>query len=333
MKTILLLCGLVIGLNAYAAEPGYHVIKKLPLGGEGGWDYLTVDNAARRLYISRSTHVMVVDLETDKLAGDIPNTSGVHGIAIAEELNRGFTSNGRANTSTIFDLKTLKAIGEVKTGTNPDSILYDPASKKVFTFNGRSNDTTVFDAATGEVAKTIKLGGKPEFCAANGKGKVYVNIENTSEVVEIDSQKLEVTKRFSLKPGEGPSGMGFDAEHQRIFSGCNNKMMTILNAESGKVISTVAIGQGVDGNGFDPATGLAFSSNGDGTLTVVKESSPGNFEVAETVKTERGARTMTIDPKTHNIYLPTAQFPPTPECSRQRPAPIKDSFVILVVGK
>lgn len=333
MKTILLLCGLVIGLNAYAAEPGYHVIKKLPLGGEGGWDYLTVDNAARRLYISRSTHVMVVDLETDKLAGDIPNTSGVHGIAIAEELNRGFTSNGRANTSTIFDLKTLKAIGEVKTGTNPDSILYDPASKKVFTFNGRSNDTTVFDAATGEVAKTIKLGGKPEFCAANGKGKVYVNIENTSEVVEIDSQKLEVTKRFSLKPGEGPSGMGFDAEHQRIFSGCNNKMMTILNAESGKVISTVAIGQGVDGNGFDPATGLAFSSNGDGTLTVVKESSPGNFEVAETVKTERGARTMTIDPKTHNIYLPTAQFPPTPEGSRQRPAPIKDSFVILVVGK
>jgi YVTN family beta-propeller protein len=333
VKTILLLCGLVIGLNAYAAEPGYHVIKKLPLGGEGGWDYLTVDNAARRLYISRSTHVMVVDLETDKLAGDIPNTSGVHGIAIAEELNRGFTSNGRANTSTIFDLKTLKAIGEVKTGTNPDSILYDPASKKVFTFNGRSNDTTVFDAATGEVAKTIKLGGKPEFCAANGKGKVYVNIENTSEVVEIDSQKLEVTKRFSLKPGEGPSGMGFDAEHQRIFSGCNNKMMTILNAESGKVISTVAIGQGVDGNGFDPATGLAFSSNGDGTLTVVKESSPGNFEVAETVKTERGARTMTIDPKTHNIYLPTAQFPPTPEGSRQRPAPIKDSFVILVVGK
>ena len=333
MKTILLFCGLVIGLNAYAAEPGYHVIKKLPLGGEGAWDYLTVDNAARRLYISRSTHVMVVDLETDKLVGDIPNTSGVHGIAIADELNRGFTSNGRANTSTIFDLKTLKAIGEVKTGTNPDSILYDPASKKVFTFNGRSNDATVFDAATGEIAKTITLGGKPEFCAADGKGKVYVNIENTSEVVEIDSQKLEVAKRFSLKPGEEPSGMGFDAEHHRIFSGCGNKMMTVLDAESGKVIATVPIGQGVDGNGFDPATGLAFSSNGEGTLTVAKESSPGKFEVAETVKTERGARTMTIDPKTHNIYLPTAQFPPAAEGSRQRPAPIKDSFVILVVGK
>jgi YVTN family beta-propeller protein len=333
VKTILLLCGLVVGLNAYAAEPGYHVLKKLPLGGEGGWDYLTVDNAARRLYISRGTHVMVVDLETDKLVGDIPNTSGVHGIAIAGELNRGFTSDGRTNTSTIFDLKTLKPIGEVKTGTNPDSILYDPASKKVFTFNGRSNDTTVFDAATGEVAQTIKLGGKPEFCTADGKGKVYVNIENTSEVVEIDSQKLEVTKRFSLKPGEEPSGMGLDAEHHRIFSGCHNKMMTILDAESGKVISTVAIGQGVDGNGFDPGAGLAFSSNGEGTLTVVKESTPGKFEVAETVTTAQGARTMTIDPKTHNIYLPTAQFPPPTEGSRQRPAPIKDSFVILVVGK
>jgi DNA-binding beta-propeller fold protein YncE len=333
VKTLLMLCGLVIGANAYAAEPGYHVIKKLPLGGEGGWDYLSVDSAARRLYVSRGNHVMVVDLETDKLAGDIPDTQGVHGIAIAPELNRGFTSNGRANTSTIFDLKTLKVLGQVKTGTNPDAILYDPASKKVFTFNGRSNDATAFDAATGEFAKTIPLGGKPEFAQTDGKGKIYVNIEDTSEVVEIDSQKLEATKRFSLKPGDGPSGMGLDAEHHRVFSGCRNKMMTILDADSGKLISTVAIGQGVDGNGFDPGTGLAFSSNGDGTLTVVRESSPGKFEAAETVATERGARTMTIDPKTHNIYLPTAQFPPTPEGSRQRPAPIKDSFVILVVGK
>lgn len=334
MKTFLLFCGLVIGVNAYAAEPGYHVIKKLPLGGEGGWDYLTVDNTARRLYVSRGTHVMVVDLETDKLAGDIPNTPGVHGIAIADELNRGFISNGRANTASIFDLKTLKVIGQVKTGTNPDCILFDPATKKVFTFNGRSNDATAFDAVSGEVVKTIPLGGKPEFARTDGKGKIYVNVEDTSEVVEIDSLNLAVTKRFSLKPGEGPSGMGFDAEHHHVFSGCGNKMMTVLDTESGKIIATVPIGKGVDGNGFDPETGFAFSANGgDGTLTVVRETSPGNFEAAETVTTQTGARTMTIDPKTHNIYLPTAQFAPAPEGTRQRPTPIKDSFVILVVGK
>ena len=333
MRTFLFLCGLIIGVNVYAAEPGYHVIKKIQLGGEGSWDYLTVDNAARRLYVSRGTHVMIIDLETDKLVGDLPNTPGVHGIAIATELNRGFTSNGRANTATIFDLKTLKVLGEVKTGQNPDAILFDPLTKRVFTFNGRSNDATVFDAATGEVVKTIKLGGKPEFSTSDGKGKIFVNIENTSEVVEIDGQKLEVAKRYSIKPGEEPSGMGLDVDHHRVFSGCANKMMTVLDAQSGKLISTVAIGEGVDGNGFDPELKLAFSANGEGTLTVARESTPGNYEVAETVVTLPGARTMTIDPKTHNIYLPTAQFPPTPAGSRQRPIAVKDSFMILVVGK
>jgi len=337
LKTVLLFCGLVLGTSAYAADPGYHVIKKLQLGGEGRWDLLTVDSAARRLYISRSTHVMVVDLDTDKLAGDIPDTPGVHGIAVAAELNRGFTSNGKANTATIFDLKTLKVLGHVKTGKNPDDILYDPVSRRVFAFNGRSNDATVFDAASGEVAGTIALGGRPEFAKADGKGKIYANIEDTSEVVEIDSRKLAVTRRFSLKPGEEPSGMGLDAEHHRVFSGCHNKLMTILDTEAGKVIASVPIGEGVDGNGFDSETGLAFSSNGDGTLTVVRESAPGKFEVAETVATQRGSRTMAIDPKTHKIYVPAAQFGPTPaptsENPRPRPTIIKDSFVILVVGK
>lgn len=280
---------------------------------------------------------MVVDLDTDKLVGDIPDTPGVHGIAVAVELNRGFISNGRANTATIFDLKTLKVIGQVKTGENPDAILYDPASKRVFTFNGRSNDATVFDAATGEVVRTIALGGKPEFATADGKGMVYANIEDTSEVVEIDSRSLAVLKRFSLKPGEEPSGMGLDPVHHRIFSGCNNKIMTILDTEAGNVIATVPIGEGVDGNGFDPGTGLAFSSNGDGTLTVVGESSPGKFEVAETVATQRGARTMAIDQTTHTLYLPTAQFAPLPasalQGTRQRPTMINDSFEILVVGR
>jgi len=337
MKACLLFCSLLVCTASYAAAPGYHVIKKLQLGGEGGWDYLTVDSTARQLYISRSTHVMVVDIDTDKVVGDIADTPGVHGIAIAPELNRGFTSNGKANTATIFDLKTLKVLGQVKTGENPDAILYDPASKRVFTFNGRSKDATVFEAASGEVAGTIALGGKPEFAATDGNGKVYVNIEDTSEVVEIDSRKLSLIKRYSIKPCEEPTGMGLDAEHHRVYSGCHNKVMAILDTEAGKVIATVPIGSGVDGNGFDPKTGLAFSANGDGTLSVVRESSPGRFEVVETVTTQRGSRTMAIDSRTHNIYLPAAQFSPqtAPPAvgSRQRPTMIKDSFAVLVVGK
>lgn len=337
MKKVLLFCSLVFITIIYAAAPGLHVIKKLQIGGDGFWDYLIVDNAAQRLYVSHSTKVVVIDLETDKVVGEINDTPGVHGIALAPELNRGFISCGRANKAMIFDLKTLKVLGEVKTGENPDAIRYDSATKRVFVYNGRSKDATVIDAATGEIAGTIALGGKPEFSRTDGKGKVYVNIEDLSEVVEIDSRKLAVTRRFSIKPGEEPTGMGFDIENHRIFSGCSNKVMTVLDTESGKVIAAVPIGGGCDGVGFDPETGLAFSSNGEGTLTVVQESSPGKFEVAETVTTQRGARTMTIDPKTHNIYLPTAQFAPraapTPEVPRPRRRMIKDSFIILVVGK
>lgn len=334
----LLVCGMVFGLNVYAADIAYHVISKMELGGEGGWDYLTVDSTAERLYVSRGTHVMVVDLNTEKLVGDIPNTPGVHGIALGPELNRGFISNGQENTASIFDLKTLAILGQVKTGMNPDSILYDSATKRVFTFNGQSNDATVFDATSGEVLQTRALGGKPEFSRADGKGRIYVNIEDTGEVVEIDSQKLTLVNRFSLAPGEEPSGMGLDIEHHLVFSVCGNKLMTILNTESGKVIATVPIGEGTDGCYFDSGTGLAFSSNGgDGTLTVVRESSPGKFEVAETVTTQRGARTMTIDPTTHKIYLPAAQMgqptAPAPGGPRQQMGMSNNSFVILVIGE
>ena len=337
MKKIMTICCLALATSSYAADSGYHVIKRLKVGGEGGWDYLTVDGAARRLYISRSTHVMVIDLDSDKVVGDIPNTPGVHGIAIAPELNRGFTSNGKSDSSTIFDLKTLKVLGEVKTGGNPDAIVYDPASKKVFTFNGRSKDATVFEAASGKVVRTILFGGKPEFAVADGNGKIYVNIEDTSQVVEIDSLKPQEIQRFSLKPCKDPTGMGLDPEHGRVFSGCHSKIMTVLDTKSGKVIATVPIGANVDGNGFDAVTGLAFSSNGDGTLTVVAEASPGKFKVVETVTTKRGSRTLAIDPKTHNIYLPAAQFSQpeeaTPAGVRQRPVMVKDSFEVLVVGK
>jgi DNA-binding beta-propeller fold protein YncE len=332
MKKIIFLLSFILVSSAFAADPQYHVLKKINLGGEGFWDYLSVDEAARRLYVSHSTHVIVVDLDTDKVVGDIPDTAGVHGIALAPELNRGFISCGKANTAVIFDLKTLKVIGQVKTGTNPDAILYDPDSKRVFAFNGRSSDATVFDAATGAIAGTIALGGKPEFSRTDGKGKVYVNIEDTSEVVEIDSRKLVVTRRFPITPGEEPSGMAIDVAHHRIFSVCGNKLMTVLDIETGKIIATVPIGDRCDGAGFDKETGLAFASNGDGTLTVVKESSPGKFEVAETVTTQQGARTMTIDPQTHKILVPAGQFGP-PGGQGQQPTTDKNSFVLLVVGK
>ena len=326
-----------LSANSYAADSGYRIIKRLKVGGEGGWDYLTVDGPARCMYISRSTHVMVIDLETDKVVGDIPNTPGVHGIAVAPELNRGFTSNGKADSATIFDLKTLKILGEVQTGGNPDAIIYDPASKKVFTFNGRSKDTTVFDAASGKVVRTVPLGGKPEFSATDGKGKIYVNIEDTNEVVEIDALNTQVVHRFSLKSCDEPTGMGLDSEHGRVYSGCHNKFMTILDTKTGTVIAATPIGENVDGNGFDAGTGLAYSANGDGTLTVVREASPGKFEVLDTVTTQRGSRTMAIDPKTHNIYVPAAQFSKPEESTqagtKQRPVMTKDSFEVLVVGK
>lgn len=334
--TVILFCGLAHTADSSAADLHYHLIKSLHLGGEGGWDYLTVDGAARRLYISRGTHVLVIDVDSDKLVGDIPDTAGVHGIAVARDIARGFTSNGRSNTATIFDLRSLKVIGQVRTGVNPDAILYDPATRRVITFNGRSKDATVFDALSGEVAGSIELGGKPEFAAADGKGHVYVNIEDTNEVVEIDSHKLQVVKRFSLKPCEEPTGMALDAEHHHVFSGCHNNVMAILDTEIGKVIATVPIGEGVDGNGFDAGKGLAFSSNGDGTLTVVREVAPGRFDVVETVATQRGARTMAIDPKTHYIYLPTAKFSPVPPSNsgaKMRPVMIKDTFEVLVVGE
>jgi DNA-binding beta-propeller fold protein YncE len=296
---------------------------------------------------------MVVDLDSEKVIGDIPDTKGVHGIALAPELNRGFTSNGQSDTATIFDLRTLRVIGQVKTGGNPDCIVYDPASKRVFTFNGRSKDATAFDAAFGEVVGAIALGGKPGYAAADGRGKLYVNIEDTSEVAEIDGAKLVVTQRFPLAPGAEPSGLALDAARHLVFSGCHNKIMTVLDVDADKMLAAVPIGAGVDGNGFNPVTGLAFSANGDGTLTVVRrvrKVEPADagldsdrriirflYEVAETVQTQPGARTMAIDLKTHRIYLPAARFEPappaTPENPRPRPAMIKGSFVVLVVGQ
>ncbi len=335
MKSLAVAIFLFTGLTAYA-EPGYHIMNKLTLGGEGGWDYVTADSSVHRLYISRSTHVMVVDMVSNSVVGDIPDTPGVHGIALAPELNRGFTSNGRGNTASLFDMKTLKVIGQVKTGEKPDAILYDPATKRVFTFNGKSKDATVFDAMSEKILGTIALGGKPEFAASDTKGMVFVNIEDTNEVVALDSRTLMIAKRYSLGPCNAPTGMAIDIEHHRIFSGCRNRLLTVLDVTSGKVIAAVPIGAGVDANAFDPETGLVFSSNGEGTLTVVRESSSGKFDT-ETVPTQRGARTMALDFKTHRIYLPTAEFAPSPApmagTPNPRPAMINGSFTILIVGE
>ncbi len=320
-----------------AAAPGYHVATTYKLGGEGGWDYLTLDAASRRLYISRATHVMVIDADTGKSVGDIADTPGVHGIALAPELGRGFTSNGREGTVTIFDIKTLATSNKVKAGENPDAILYDPATKRVFTFNGRSHDSTAIDAASGKVLGTIALDGKPEFAASDAKGEIFVNIEDKSELVAIDPNKLEVKSKWPLAPCEEPSGLSIDRKNRRLFVGCDNKMMAVVDADSGKVLATPAIGEGVDATTFDPETGLAFASCGEGVLTVVKEDSPEKFTVAENVPTQQGARTLALDQKTHNVFVVTAKFGPPPAATADNPHPrrsiLPDSFVALVIEK
>jgi len=336
-RRVLGFCLVALGM-ASAQDAGLHMIQTYKIGGEGGWDYLNMDANSRRLFISRGTHVIVLDADTGKPVGDILDTPGVHGIALAPDLGRGFTSNGREGTVTIFDLTTLKPIAKVKNvGKNPDAILFDPSTKRVFTFNGGSHDATAIEAATGTIVGTIPLGGKPEFGVSTGAGEVFVNIEDKSEIVALDPRNLNVKSRWSLAPCEEPSGLAIDIKNRRLFSGCDNKMMAVTNADTGKVIATVPIGEHVDANGFDPDTQMAFASCGDGSLTVTHEDSPDKFHVVQNLATERGARTMTLDPKTHRIYLVTAKFgpPPAPTAAQPHPWPtvLPDTFVVLVAGK
>jgi DNA-binding beta-propeller fold protein YncE len=336
--SVFLVTLILAGYAVAASGPGYHVVTTYKVGGDGGWDYLIADPDTHRLYISRGTHVMVIDADTGKSVGDIADTPGVHGIALAPELGRGFTSNGRENTVSIFDIKTLTTSNKVKVGgENPDAIIYDPATKRVFTFNGRSHDSTAIDAATGKVLGMIKLDGKPEFAASDGKGEVFVNIEDKSELSVIDANKLEVKNTWPLAPCEEPSGLAIDREHRRLFAGCDNKMMAVVDADTGKVLATPAIGEGVDATRYDPGTGLAFASCGEGVLTVIKEESPGKFAVAENVPTQKGARTMALDTKTHKVYTVTAQFGPPPAPTAENPHPYRSivpgTFVVLVLNR
>jgi DNA-binding beta-propeller fold protein YncE len=322
---------------ASAAAPHYHVVRHIPIGGEGGWDYLTMDSASHRLYVSHSDRVNVVDVDSGKVIGEIASTAGVHGIAIASALHRGFVSDGRTSMVTVFDTDSLKTLSELKTtGDRPDAILFEPVTSRVFTFNAGGKNSTAFDAATGDVVGTIDLGGKPEFAQADGQGHVYVNVEDTSEIVALDAKGLAVINRWKIPPCEEPSGLAIDRVHRRLFSVCD-KVMSISDPDRMTVVAHVTIGDGPDAAAFDPAYGLAFSSNGaDGTMTVVQESSPSTFAVAQTVPTQKGARTMALDERTHRLYLPTAQFgpPPAPTADRPHPRPsiVPGSFEIVEVA-
>ena len=317
-----------------AAKP-MRLLKEFKTGGEGGWDYLTFDAAARRVYITRGTSVMVVDADKSKVIGGISGLNGIHGVALAPRHHRGFISGGGDDSVTIFDVKTLKTLSKVSVGKRPDAILYDPATDQVFTFNAQSQDSTVLNAATGKVVGTIALGGKPEFAVSDEKGGVFVNIEDTSEIVSLDAKARTVKNRWPLAPGEGPSGLAIDAASRRLFAVCDNGKMVVLNADNGQVVATPEIGKGPDAAAFDPVTHLAYSSNGeDGTLTVIHETDDDKFEVVATVKTLPGARTMTLDPKTHHVLLFTAQtVPPKPgEAETRRRGYVPGTFEVLVVG-
>jgi len=331
----LLLAGSLVMVVAFAAE-GYKVLSKIKIGGTGGWDYLAVDPSANRLYVSHATLVEVVDLGAGKVVGQIPQLHGVHGVAVAPEFGKGFITNGQSNSVTIFDLKTLQKVGEPQTGMNPDSVCFEPKTKHIFTFNGRSNDSTDIDPKTNEVIKSFPLNGKPEECAADGTGMIYANLEDSSEIIEIDAAKTAVTRHASLSPCTSPSGLAIDVKDKKLFAACDNNMMAVIDIPSLKVVATPPIGPGPDGAGFDPGLGLAFSSNGgDATLSIVKQVS-GKYETVDTVQTERGARTMTVDPKNHRVYLLAAEFGPAPAPTggKKGRAPIlPDSFHVLVVGK
>ena len=330
-KTLLFV---LLAAAAFSAE-GYKVLNKIKVGGTGGWDYLSVDPVTQRIFASHGGIVEVVDIKAGKVVGQITQLHGVHGIAVASDVGKGFISNGQSNSVTIFDLKTLQKTGEPATGQNPDAICYEPKTQRIFTMNGRSNDSTAINAKNNEIIATFPIGEKPENCAMDGAGKLYVNIENSSEVVEIDAAKPGVTRRTSLAPCEGPSGLAIDVKNKKLFSVCSNKMMAVTDIATMKVIATPAIGSGADGAGFD--SDLAFSSNGgDGTMTIVKLVN-GKYEAVDTVTTERGARTMTVDHVNHKIFMLAAEYGPAPAAKEgqkaPRPAVLPDSFHVIVIGK
>jgi hypothetical protein len=327
-----LLLAMLAGTCVFAGD--MKVLRTFKVGGEGRWDYVNLDPVAGRLYVPRSTRVMVMDLD-GRVLGEVPGTAGVHGVALSRDLDRGWTSNGQAGTVTVFKLSTLVVEKVVKaTGENPDAILFEPATRRLFTFNGRGKNATVFDGTTSEVVGTIPMGGKPEFAATDGQGHVFVNNEDTSEILSLDARTLKVEARWSIKPVEEPSGLAMDVAHKRLFSVGGNGRAAVVDATTGKVLAVLPIGTGTDGVAFDPGTGCAYASNGEGTITVIRPTGPQSYETA-TVPTRRGARTIVDNPATHRLYLPTAEFQPLPAGARPgtRPAMIPETFQVIEVGE
>ncbi len=309
MKRNFAMLAVILGLTAMAAlaapPSGYHIIKKVTIPGAGGWDYVTVDEAGRRVYIAHATQVEVLDADTSDLVGTIPNTPGAHGVAIASEFGRGFITAGKSDSVIIFDLKTLKPLGEVKVGKKPDAIIYDPATKHLFVMNGESDSTSVINAADGKVVGTIDLGGGPEFAVADGKGNVYINLEEKAETVHIDSKTLKVLHHWPLAPGKTATALAFDPQTRRLFAGCRGgQLMVVLDADSGKVITTAPIGERVDAAAYDPGTKLVFQSTGGGTISVFHQDSADKYTLLENVATNPGSKTMGLDPKTHHLFVP-----------------------------
>ncbi|HEY5408211.1 MAG TPA: YncE family protein [Ginsengibacter sp.] len=327
---VIFLMLLIAKTNVNGQKSGYRLTDSFHIASAGGWDYIAVNK--NKLYVSHSSQVNILDKENGDSLGIIPNTTGVHGIAFDNELNKGYTSNGRLNNVTVFDLSTNKILTQVQTGMNPDAIFYDDYSKKIITCNGRSNSLSIIDPVTDKVVDTIALSGKPETAVSDGAGKIFVNIENKSAISEIDIKKLKIENTWSIAPGESPSGLSIDRKTNRLFAGCDNKMLIVLNAGTGSVVSSPSIGDGCDGTAFDPALDYVYSSNGDGTLTIIKEISKDKYEVVENIPTKRGARTLAVDHETHTVYLPTANFKPA-ENGERRPSMIPGSFQVLVVKK
>lgn len=344
MKTLLLAATLMLTLGGAAraqtapAKMPYRLLHTIAVGGEGGWDYLNVDPAGQRLYLSHGAQVEVVDLATRKVIGTIPNTPGVHGIEVVPGANRGYITCGRSNTCIVFDLKTLKPIGApIPTGPKPDALLYDAFSNRVFLFSNDGGKSTVLNATTGAVEGTAELAGDIEAPATDGKGHLFANVEDKSEVIEFDAKTLAVHLRHKLAPGEEPTGLGYDPQHHRLFSACHNEKLVVTNSKTGKQIAVLPIGAGVDGAVFDPATQNIVTSNGSGTFTVIHQDSPTKYTVVATVPTARGARTIALDPKTHHLFTCTADYGPTPaatpENPRPRPSIVPGTFRVLEYGQ
>jgi YVTN family beta-propeller protein len=327
MKKFLILAAFIF-LSQFIYSQGLKVVKTFHIQSEGWWDYIAVHN--NKLYVSHGTQVNILDQNTGDSLGVIPNTTGVHGIAFDDALNKGFTSNGRLNTVTVFDLSTGKVTGQISTGQNPDAIMHEPFTKTIITCNGASKDLSVIDPQTEKVVQTVDVGGKPETAASDNEGNLFVNIEDNNEIVKVNLKTFKVEAHWPLDGGEGPTGLAIDRDTKRIFAGCD-KLLVVLNTENGKVVTKLPIGEGCDGVAFDPATKTIYTANGEGTITAIKETDGNNFSVEDNYTTKRGARTITIDPQTHTLFLPTADFDDTKKNANGRPMMIPGSFQVLVV--